>query len=126
MRSSRTRFRISRANGCCHRAGWSVVSGRRPPACSTSRPSPCSGACGFAYLVYVGEYLAVAMFLFFGHRERILRKFALAFLIVNLLGFVTYFVYPVAPPWYVSEYGLGPARMDVHSFAAGASRFDQI
>src|SRR6266404_1675585 len=83
-------------------------------------------ACGFAYLVYVGEYLAVAMFLFFGHRERILRKFALAFLIVNLLGFVTYFVYPVAPPWYVSEYGLGPARMDVHSFAAGASRFDQL
>jgi membrane-associated phospholipid phosphatase len=83
-------------------------------------------ACGFAYLVYVGEYLAVALLLFFGRRERVLRKLALAFLVVNVLGFVTYFVYPVAPPWYVSGYGLGPARMDVHSFAAAASRFDEI
>jgi len=83
-------------------------------------------ACGFAYLVYVGEYLAVALLLFFGRREAVLRKLALAFLVVNLLGFVTYFVYPVAPPWYVTGYGLGPARMDVHSFAAAASRFDEI
>ncbi len=83
-------------------------------------------ACGFAYLVYVGEYLAVALLLFFGRREHVLRKLALAFLVVNLLGFITYFVYPVAPPWYVAGYGLGPARMDVHSFAAAASRFDEL
>jgi len=83
-------------------------------------------ACGFAYLVYVGEYLAVALLLFFGRREHVLRKLALAFLVVNLLGFITYFVYPAAPPWYVAGYGLGPARMDVHSFAAAASRFDEI
>src|SRR5882724_5367911 len=52
--------------------------------------------------------------------------FALCFLLVNVLGFITYFVYPVAPPWYVSGYGFGPARMDVHSAAAAASRFDQL
>ncbi|OLD07968.1 MAG: hypothetical protein AUI90_08160 [Deltaproteobacteria bacterium 13_1_40CM_3_69_14] len=55
-----------------------------------------------------------------------LRTFALAFLVVNLLGFATYFIFPVAPPWYVTEYGLGPARLDVHPAAAAASRFDLL
>jgi len=83
-------------------------------------------ACGFAYLVYVGEYLGVAFILFFLRRLDAVRTLAFSFLIVNLLGFATYFIYPAAPPWYVAEYGLGPARMDVHSVAAAASRFDQI
>jgi membrane-associated phospholipid phosphatase len=83
-------------------------------------------ACGFAYLVFVGEYLAVAFFLFFRRRSDLLNKLALAFLVVNVLGFATYFIYPVAPPWYVTEYGFGPARLDVHSSAAAASRFDQL
>jgi len=83
-------------------------------------------ACGFAYLVYVGEYLALAFFLFFRGRFELLRKVALAFLIVNVLGFITYFVYPVAPPWYVAQYGLGPARLDVQPAAAAAARFDQL
>ncbi|TMB07965.1 MAG: hypothetical protein E6J66_17740 [Deltaproteobacteria bacterium] len=83
-------------------------------------------ACGFAYLVFVGEYLAVALLLFFQRRSDMLRTFALAFLVVNLLGFATYFIFPVAPPWYVTEYGLGPARLDVHPAAAAASRFDLL
>jgi inositol phosphorylceramide synthase catalytic subunit len=83
-------------------------------------------ACGFAYLVFVGEYLAVALLLFFRRRSDVLRTFALAFLVVNLLGFATYFIFPVAPPWYVTEYGLGPARLDVHPAAAAASRFDLL
>jgi membrane-associated phospholipid phosphatase len=80
-------------------------------------------ASGFAYLVYVGEYLFL---LFFRRRADTLRTLALAFLVVNLLGFATYFIYPVAPPWYVAEYGLGPARIDIHPAAAAASRFDQL
>jgi membrane-associated phospholipid phosphatase len=83
-------------------------------------------ACGFAYLVYVGEYLAIAFILFFRRHDEVLRTVALAFLLVNVLGFVTYFLYPVAPPWYVTEYGFGPARLDVRSTAAAASRFDEI
>jgi len=83
-------------------------------------------ACGFAYLVYVGEYLAIAFFLFLRRRDDALRRVALAFLLVNLLGFITYFVYPAAPPWYVTQYGFGPARLDVHSTPAAAIRFDQL
>src|SRR5207253_1579218 len=51
-------------------------------------------ACGLAYLVYVGEYLAIAFLLFFRRRFDVLRAFALSFLLVNLLGFATYFIYP--------------------------------
>jgi membrane-associated phospholipid phosphatase len=83
-------------------------------------------ACGFAYLVYVGEYLAVAFWLFARGEEKTLRTVALAFLVVNLLGFATYFLYPVAPPWYVAEYGFGPARLDISPAPAAAVRFDQL
>ena len=83
--------------------------------------------CGFAYLVFVGEYFCAAFYLFFRERWVALRTCALSFLIVNLLGFITYYIYPAAPPWYVTRYGvLGPPRMDVHSSAAATTRFDRI
>lgn len=81
-------------------------------------------ACGFAYLTYVGEYLALPILLFFrGHLDKA-ETFGRCFLLVNVMGFVTYYVYPAAPPWYVTQYGLGPARMDVRPAAAAAQRFD--
>jgi membrane-associated phospholipid phosphatase len=83
-------------------------------------------ASGFAYLVYVGEYLAVAFWFFFRGQEKPLRVIALSFLVVNVLGFATYFLFPVAPPWYVAQYGLGPARLDIHPQAGAAIRFDAL
>ena len=83
-------------------------------------------ACGFAYLVSVGEYLAVIFLFFFRGRQDMVRALSYAFLIVNLLGFVTYFLYPAAPPWYVAQYGFGPARLDIHPDAAAAGRFDAL
>lgn len=82
--------------------------------------------CGFAYLVFVAEYLTAAMGLFFTQRFALLRQFGWSFFTVNVLGFLTYFLYPAAPPWYVEQYGLGNARMDVHPSAAAAHRFDLI
>jgi len=83
-------------------------------------------ACGFAYLVYVAEYLSVAIVLFFQRRSEMVRTLALAFLVVNVLGFITYFIYPAAPPWYVAQFGLGPARIDIQPDPAAAGRFDQL
>jgi inositol phosphorylceramide synthase catalytic subunit len=83
-------------------------------------------ACGFAYLTYVGEYLALAFILFWQGQHRAVSTFARAFLLVNVMGYVTYFVYPAAPPWYVSQYGLGPVRYDVGPAAAAAHRFDAL
>ena len=48
------------------------------------------------------------------------------FFLLNIMGFATYYVFPASPPWYVSMYGLGPARVDIPSNPAGAARFDQL
>jgi membrane-associated phospholipid phosphatase len=79
---------------------------------------------GLAYLIYVAEYLALTVVVFFtGHVARAL-SFARGFLIVNALGFITYLVYPAAPPWYVAAHGLGPALIDSAPSPAAATRFD--
>lgn len=106
---------------------WFGVGGKTPNEwLDEHRSAALDLACGFAYLVYVGEYVGLALLLFFRRRLGPVRTLALAFLIVNVLGFATYFVYPAAPPWYVARYGLGPARMDIHPAAAAASRFDEL
>lgn len=80
--------------------------------------------CGFAYLVFVLEYLAAALLLFFRRQFALLAQFGIAFVSVNVIGFVTYFIYPAAPPWYLTLYGFGPAREGISSNAAAAIRFD--
>jgi len=106
---------------------WFGVSGRTlNEIFAVHRSAALDLACGFAYLVYVGEYLAVAFLLFFRGQKDMVRALSYAFLIVNVFGFVTYFLYPVAPPWYVAQYGFGPARLDIHPDAAAAGRFDAL
>jgi membrane-associated phospholipid phosphatase len=106
---------------------WFGIGGQTPNEWFAAHHWPALDlASGFAYLVYVGEYLALAFWLFFRRRSEALRTLAQAFLVVNLLGFATYFIYPVAPPWYIAEYGFGPARVDIHPAAAAASRFDLL
>ncbi|HEX4453365.1 MAG TPA: phosphatase PAP2 family protein [Kofleriaceae bacterium] len=81
---------------------------------------------GFAYLTFVAEFLAFAMLLFFRGYAEHARTFAWCFLVVNVLGFMTYFVYPAAPPWYVTAHGFGPAVAGVLPSAAAAHRFDVL
>lgn len=81
---------------------------------------------GFAYLIYVAEYLAIAMLVFVIGREARALSFARGFLIVNAMGFVTYLVYPAAPPWYVAAHGLGPVVAASAPSPAAASRFDAL
>lgn len=80
---------------------------------------------GFGYMAYMFESFLVAIYMFFQDEERT-AKLAWAFLIVNLIGFTSWIVFPAAPPWYVAQYGLGPAHMDAIPSAAGAARFDQF
>jgi hypothetical protein len=78
---------------------------------------------GFSYLCWIPLPLAFSAWLFNRDKELFLR-FTLTFLLVNLLGFVIYYVYPAAPPWYVRQYGFG---FDPHTpgNTAGLGRFDQ-
>jgi membrane-associated phospholipid phosphatase len=45
---------------------------------------------------------------------------------MNVMGFITYYIYPAAPPWYVIHYGLGPAHMFIGAEPSAAMRFDTL
>jgi membrane-associated phospholipid phosphatase len=49
----------------------------------------------------------------------------MAFFIVNVLGFIVYYLHPAAPPWYFAEYG-NVLHIDTKSNAAGLLRVDQL
>jgi membrane-associated phospholipid phosphatase len=81
--------------------------------------------CGFVYMAYIPEMLPFAVYLFFKDRRR-LARLAWIFCLVHIANLITYLLYPAAPPWYVAEYGLGPAVLGVPSSAAGFGRVDQL
>jgi membrane-associated phospholipid phosphatase len=51
---------------------------------------------------------------------------AWSFLVVNVLGFATWLLYPAAPPWYVEMYGLDTVLLDVPMNPARTLRFDDL
>ena len=80
---------------------------------------------GIFYLGWVPIPLAFSIFLYMKKKRDIYLRFALVFLFTNLLGFVCYYVYPAAPPWYAMEYGFDPI-VTTPGNLAGLSRFDQL
>lgn len=81
--------------------------------------------CGATYFLFLAEVLGVASYLFFRARPRTL-QLSVGFLVVNVIGWSVWFVYPAAPPWYVDMYGTGPALLDVVSSPAGLARVDDL
>ena len=80
--------------------------------------------CGIFYLCWVPIPLAFAGYLFFANRKLFL-EFSLTFLLVNLIGFVIYYLHPAAAPWYVQQYGLTFRPLTMGS-TAGLARFDSF
>jgi len=81
-------------------------------------------ASGFFYLCWVPVPIAFAIWLFFKDK-RMLLDFSLAFLLVNLFGFVLYYAYPAAPPWYVELHGF-QENFSIPGNEAGLANFDRI
>jgi|SRR5215217_2695048 len=81
--------------------------------------------CGFAYAAYLYEVFLMAIF-FFVKKDTRFEKLCWAFLVVNALGVVTYLLYPAAPPWYILQYGPGPANLAALPSPAGTARFDAL
>ncbi|MET1055663.1 MAG: phosphatase PAP2 family protein [Pedobacter sp.] len=79
---------------------------------------------GIFYLMWIPVPLAFAAYLFFVKKELFLR-FALTFVLVNMIGFVIYYIYPAAPPWYVQYHGF-VFLAHTHSNPAGLIRFDHL
>ena len=59
-----------------------------------------------AYFICAGYRYRItfAGYLFFTNRRQFL-LFSMTFVLVNLLGFVVYYLFPAAPPWYVQYHG---------------------
>ncbi len=80
---------------------------------------------GFAYFFFIYEVILLGIFMLVRERT-LLPRFAWAFFFLSLLGFVTWCIYPAAPPWYVAKYGLGPANLQAVSDPARLAAVDKL
>lgn len=60
--------------------------------------------CAVPYGTFLFASIACAVILYFRDYAAI-RRFAWAFFVMNVLAFITYHVYPAAPPWYYHAHG---------------------
>lgn len=81
--------------------------------------------CGLFYLMWVPVPIAFSIFLFLKGKRKQFISFLLTFLLVNVLGFIVYYLYPAAPPWYIQQYGTEFIK-DTPSNAAQLVKFDQF
>lgn len=79
---------------------------------------------GLFYLNWISVPIFFGIYLYFVNKRRYI-NFGLAFILVNVLGFIGYYLYPAAPPWYVEEYGF-VLQTGVFGSAAELIRFDQL
>ncbi len=79
---------------------------------------------GFFYINWMPIPLGFGVYLFIKDKALFL-QFSAAFLLVNLVGFAIYYIYPAAPPWYVEKYGFD-LQLGVPGSRAGLERFDTL
>ena len=77
---------------------------------------------GLFYLCWMPVPLAFATWLFFKDKSNFL-QFSFTFVLVNLIGFIIYYTYPAAPPWYLQKHGIVFIPNSPGS-SAGLQRFD--
>lgn len=80
---------------------------------------------GLFYLCWVPMPIAIGFWLFVKGKRSHFVHFGLAFLFVNLLGFIGYYIHPAAPPWYALNYGFTP-DFSTPGNVAGLIRFDEM
>lgn len=80
---------------------------------------------GIFYLCWIPVPVAFALYLYFTKQRKWFVRFSWTFLVVNLLGFVGYYIHPASPPWYVMNFGFDPV-LNTPGNVAGLARFDDI
>lgn len=80
---------------------------------------------GIFYLCWVPVPIAFAIYLYIKKQYSWFRRFSWAFLLVNIIGFIGYYIYPAAPPWYAMNYGFEPV-LHTPGNVAGLGRFDEM
>lgn len=79
---------------------------------------------GLFYLCWLPVPIGFAIWLYF-RDKRMLLDLSLAFLLTNLFGFVLYYAYPAAAPWYVELHGF-EENFTIPGNEAGLANFDRI
>ena len=79
---------------------------------------------GLFYLNWVPVPLAFGVYLYYKNKQ-LFTQYSLVFLFTNLLGFVIYYIYPAAPPWYIDLYGFD-LHLGVQGDSAALARFDEL
>ena len=80
---------------------------------------------GIFYLCWVPVPIAFGLWLYFKGQRSMYLRFSMVFLLVNLIGFVGYYIHPAAPPWYAMNYGFEPV-LSTPGNVAGLGRFDEL
>lgn len=80
---------------------------------------------GLFYLCWVPLPIFYGLWVYFSGRGYDYLRFALVFLLVNLIGFAGYYIHPAAPPWYVALHGF-EAVPGTPGDVAGLGRFDEM
>jgi len=80
---------------------------------------------GFFYLCWVPVPLGYSIYLYLKGKKRESARFSIAFLWINLVGFMIYYIYPAAPPWYALEHGF-EVNYSTPGSVAGLVRFDNL
>ncbi len=88
---------------------------------------------GLFYLLFIFLFVLIAARFWWEakhekqkHRRDILQSASLGFLLLNILGYITYSLYPAAPPWYTELKGLSTLDWSTPAHAAGAQAFDAL
>ena len=80
---------------------------------------------GVFYLCWVPLPIFYGLWVYFSGKSFDYLRFALVFLLVNLIGFAGYYIHPAAPPWYVALHGFEPV-LGTPGDVAGLGRFDEM
>lgn len=77
---------------------------------------------GLFYICWIPVPFGFGIYLFVTNRRECL-YFLISFVLINIIGFIGYYAYPAAPPWYVQDYGF-VLHKNMHEGVAGLVRFD--
>ena len=80
---------------------------------------------GIFYLCWVPVPIGFALYLYLTKQKQWFKRFSWAFLLVNVIGFIGYYIYPAAPPWYAMNYGFEPV-LNTPGNVAGLGRWDEM
>lgn len=81
---------------------------------------------GVFYFLHIPVFLALVLYFWQKYSSSLAQKFTLGFLVINLLAFSTYFLYPAAAPWYVTKFGFAQPLHPIPGDPAGLIRFEHI